>query len=266
MKILNGAELAGFIKERQAHQVSMILQTKKIVPKLAIILCGDNPASVKYVSLKDKYSSDIGVKTEIYNIDQSSAIELIEKLNNDDNVHGIIVQLPLPNITQTEDIVSHIASHKDVDSLTDNSDIDSATATAILWLLAGYNINMLGKNVVIVGQGKLVGEPLRKMLEASGIYPKVITIATENTDEILSEADVIITAVGKPGILHEKNIPLGAVVVDAGVASEDGMLKGDVADSVYKNRDDLTITPTIGGVGPLTICALFDNVIRACQK
>lgn len=265
MKFLSGSELVGFIKERQAHQVRGLRQEYKIAPKLAIIICGNNQASAKYVELKKKYGQDILVDVEVHKIIQSEAPELIKELNNNKEVHGIIVQLPLPNSEQTDEIVNLINPKKDVDSLGENAEFDAATAMAIMWLIAGYNINLQGKNVVLVGKGRLVGAPLEKLLNSGDIYPSVIDEFTKNPEDILPHANVIISAVGRPGLLHSEIVPEGAVVIDAGVASEGGVLKGDVADDVYE-RDDITITPIIGGVGPLTIAALFDNVIRSAYK
>jgi methylenetetrahydrofolate dehydrogenase (NADP+)/methenyltetrahydrofolate cyclohydrolase len=136
---------------------------------------------------------------------------------------------------------------------------------AIMWLLAGYNINLEGKHVLLIGRGKLVGAPLERILTESGIDVQVITRETADLAEQTKQADVIITATGSPAILYSDMIKEGAVVVDAGVASEDGKTVGDLAPEVYE-REDLTITPTKGGVGPLTVCALFENVIRAAQR
>ena len=123
----------------------------------------------------------------------------------------------------------------------------------------------MAKNIVIVGNGKLVGAPLHKMWQASGLDCQVLDKQTGNKDATITLADIIVTAVGKPGIISSNIVKPGAVLIDAGVASEKGVLKGDVADDVY-DRDDIIITPKKGGVGPLTVCALFDNVIRAGLK
>ncbi len=265
MKLLNGAELADFIKERQAKQVRALRQAHKIIPKLAIIICGDNAPSQKYVALKEQYGEDVLVEVEVHSGPQLEAKDLLEVLNQDPLVHGIIVQLPLPDPTQTDEIVSTIAPEKDVDALSENSLYDAATPIAITWLLSGYNIDLRGKNIVIVGQGRLVGAPLVKMLKKSDLEPIIVDEDTKNTAEIFASADIIITAVGKAGLITSDMIPLDSVVVDAGMTSEKGVLKGDLADDVY-DRQDLTLTPTRGGVGPLTVAALFDNVIRAASS
>lgn len=265
MKLLNGAEIAGFIKERQAGQVRALRQAHKIFPKLAIIICGDNLSVEKYVALKQKYANEILIDVDIYKVEQADIIKTVETLNVDDSVHGIIVQLPLPNTSQTDEVVNRIAPHKDVDSLALTSEYDAATPLAILWLLAGYNVDLKNKNIVVVGQGRLVGAPLKIMLEKSNLTPKIVDTTTKNSDEIIKSADIIITAVGKSDLITADMIAPNAVVVDAGTSSEKGVIKGDLADDVYE-RDDLTITPRIGGAGPLTISALFENVIIAAKK
>ena len=264
MKLLSGSDLAGFIKERQAHQVRSLVQSIKIYPKLAIVVANDNPVIDTYIKLKQKYGEDIGVKVEIHKIDQQDAKEEITQLNSDDSVHGIIVQLPLKNVDQTDEILGLVNPQKDVDGLAPNTKYDAATAMAINWLLAGHNINLKNQKICIVGHGKLVGAPLAKIWKASGLDIEVIDENTENKDLIILDSDIIVTAVGKPGLLRSDIVKHGATIVDAGVASEKGVLKGDTAEDVY-DREDVKITPTKGGVGPLTVCALFDNVIRSAQ-
>lgn len=266
MKLLNGKELAGYIKERQARQVRGLRQAWHVQPKLAIVLTIEHPTINVYVRMKQKYGADILIDVDVYRVPQDEAPALIKKLNEDDSVHGIIVQLPLERPEETDEIVNLVAPEKDVDALGKNAQFDPATPMAILWLLAGYNIDLQGKQVLLVGRGKLVGAPLEKMLRASGVN---VSVADRQTKDLKSEtlkADVIITATGSPAILFPDMIKKGAVVVDAGVAGEEGKTVGDVAPEVYEERDDLTITPTKGGVGPLTVCALFENVIRAARR
>ncbi len=263
MKVLNGSDLAGFIKERQAQQVRGLRQAQDIFPKLAIIVTIDHPAIDVYVRMKQRYGADVLVDVEVHRVDQEAVPALIKQLNADDAVHGIIVQLPLKNPDATDMIVNLVAPGKDVDALGKDAALDPATPMAILWLLAGYNVTLTGKEIVLVGRGKLVGAPLEQMLLASGQNVRVL----DSDDDIaagLKTADIIVTATGVPSLITADMIKQGAVVVDAGTASEQGKIVGDLASDVYE-RDDLTITPTKGGVGPLTICALFDNVIRAAR-
>ena len=265
MKLLNGSELAGYIKERQAHQVRGLRQANGIMPKLAIVKVVDDPVIETYVRLKKRYGADILVDVDIHQIDQANEIAIIEQLNKDDSVHGIIVQLPLADPSQTEEVVNTVAPHKDVDGLGAKTLFDPATPMAIMWLLSGYNIDLQGKKVVLVGRGKLVGAPLEAMLTDSGIDVTVIDRETKDIASVTKDANVIITATGSPALLRSSMIPQNCVVVDAGVAVESGRKVGDLDPDVYE-RDDITITPVRGGVGPLTVCALFDNVIRAARN
>ncbi|MBI1857344.1 bifunctional 5,10-methylenetetrahydrofolate dehydrogenase/5,10-methenyltetrahydrofolate cyclohydrolase [Candidatus Saccharibacteria bacterium] len=265
MKLLNGKELAEFIKERQARQVRGLIQAHDTVPKLAIVQCKDDPVINTYVKLKKQYGADLGAEADIHFVNQKEVPDLLKKLNADELVHGIIVQLPLADTGQTDEIVNMVAPEKDVDALGEKAKYDPATPMAIMWLLSGYNVDLNGKHVLLVGRGKLVGAPLEKILKKSGIDVEVVERGIADLATHTKEADVIITATGSPAILYSKMIKQGAVVVDAGVASEEGRTVGDLADDVY-DRDDLTITPQKGGVGPLTVCALFENVIRATQQ
>jgi len=264
VKILNGLELAEFIKERQAHDVRSLRQSKNIIPKLAIIQCKDDPVINTYVRLKKKYGADILVIVDTYQVNQAEIPSLVDKLNSDSDVHGIIIQLPIEDISKTDEIINLVAPSKDVDSLGAKATFDPATPMAILWLLAGYNIDLQGKKIVLIGRGKLVGAPLEKILLKSGYDVEVVDRGAEDLSKHTLDADIIITATGSPAILYSSTIKQGAVVVDAGVASESGKTVGDLADDVYE-REDLTITPRKGGVGPLTVCALFENVIRAAN-
>jgi methylenetetrahydrofolate dehydrogenase (NADP+)/methenyltetrahydrofolate cyclohydrolase len=262
MKLLNGSELAGYIKERQAKQVRALRQAHHVLPKLAIVQTIDDPVIDTYVRLKQRYGEDILVEVELHKVDQAQAESTIKQLNDDESVHGIIVQLPLAEPSQTESLVNLVKPEKDVDALGEYAQLDPATPMAINWLLAGYSIELNQKKITIVGNGRLVGAPLAKMWRNSGYNVTVIDLSTENPDEIIKSSDIIVTAAGSPGMITSDMLRPDVVVVDAATASEDGKIVGDVASDV-RERHDLTITPEKGGVGPLTVVALFDNVIRA---
>ena len=264
MKLLNGLELAGYIKVRQAKEVRSLRQSAGIIPRLAIVQTNDDPVINTYIRLKKKYGSDILVEVDAHFVEQSEVAELITRLNDDLTVHGIIVQLPLADPAQTDELVNLVAPEKDVDALGVNASFDPATPMAILWLLSGYNVQLLGKHILLIGRGKLVGAPLERMLLTSGLEVEVVGRSIPDLAARTIEADIIVTATGSPAILFPDMIKKGAVVVDAGVASEAGKTVGDLHASVY-DRDDLTLTPQKGGVGPLTVCALFENVIRAAR-
>jgi methylenetetrahydrofolate dehydrogenase (NADP+)/methenyltetrahydrofolate cyclohydrolase len=264
MKLLNGQELAGYIKVRQVHEARALRQAHGVQPKLAIIATIDHPTINVYMRMKQRYGADIGIETDIHRVEQSEVRGLLAQLNTDTSVHGIIIQLPLEDPAETDPLTALVSPDKDVDALGPDARFDPATPMAILWLLAGYNIDLRGKQVLLVGRGKLVGAPLERILHNSGIN---VAVADRDTKDLKAEtlkADVIITATGSPAILYSDMIKAGAVVVDAGVAGEEGKTVGDVAPEVYE-RTDLTITPVKGGVGPLTVCALFENVIRAAR-
>ena len=263
-KILNGRDLADFIKERQAHQVRGLIQHDHVRPKLAIIQTIDNPVIDTYVRLKKAYGADILIEVEVHKIAQDQALSLIEKLNADKSIHGIIIQLPLEFPDQTQELVDAVAPEKDVDGLGKNATMDPATPMAINWLLAGYNVELRGKNIVIVGNGRLVGAPLARMWRNSNLAVTVLD-SSSNDPEQIKDADVIVAATGVPGLIKSDDVKTGAVVIDAGTASEQGKIVGDV-DPELRDRSDITITPEKGGVGPLTITALFDNVIRAARS
>ncbi len=265
MKLLRGSELAAFIKERQGHQVRGLIQAEGVTPKLAIVQTKDDPVINTYVNLKKRYGADIGILVESYTVSQDEIASTLQSLNENDSVHGIIVQLPITDVSQTDEIVDMVAPAKDVDALGKDATMDPATPTAILWLLSGFNVDLRGKHILLIGRGKLVGAPLEKLMIASGFDVEVVGREVEDLSGKVQDADVIITATGSPAILYPEMIKQGAIVVDAGVASESGKTVGDLHETVYE-RDDLTLTPVKGGVGPLTVCALFENVILAARK
>ena len=265
MKSLDGKELAGYIKERQFHTARSLGRALRRQPKLLIIRDSDNPVIVKYVNLKKRYGEDIGVEVEDFCAQDAREIrEKILTANEDMGVDGIIVQLPIRERELTDELMDLIASAKDVDGLANDGEFDSATATAINWLLAGYGVNLMGPRIALVGRGKLVGAPLYKMWTTSGYDVSLLHRGDDLTQ--LIDFDIIVTATGVPGLITSEMVREGAVVVDAGTASEGGVLVGDVAADV-RARDDLAaITPQMGGVGPLTVTCLFEHVLEAAEK
>ena len=263
MRELNGLELAGFIKERQAKQVRALRQAWHINPRLAIITDVENPVIETYMRLKQRYGADILIDVEIHRVPAGGALEVIQELNNRDDVQGIILQLPINNSDQTEELLESIREDKDVDGLRKRAIFQAATPTAINWLLAGYGVDLKNKKVAIVGRGRLVGAPLEKMWLKSGVDVTVF----EKGDDLsqLINYDIIVSATGVPGLIKSQMVKAKAVVVDAGTASENGKIVGDASEDV-RQRTDVIITPKKGGVGPLTVSALFDNVITACLK
>ncbi|MDO4902431.1 MAG: bifunctional 5,10-methylenetetrahydrofolate dehydrogenase/5,10-methenyltetrahydrofolate cyclohydrolase [bacterium] len=273
MKILNGAELRDFIKERQAKQVRALRQSWRVVPKLVIFYHSDSAVVETYMRLKKRYGEDILVEVEQRKVEIDTLKQEIQKANADESIHGIIVQLPLENnngerVTgdDLDDILREIAPEKDVDGLNGGA-FDPATAQAINWLLAGYNIDLSKKKIAIVGRGLLVGAPLYRMWQNSGYNVEIFgRDSADKLTEILPQYDVIVSATGVPELIKSEMLKNGAVVVDAGTAEQGGEIKGDLAESVRESRQDLTLTPKIGGVGPLTVAALIDNVIISARR
>lgn len=265
MKLLNGTDLSGFIQERQARQVRALRQAHGIAPHLAIIRTNPDPVVDSYMKLKQAYGNEILIDVTVHTIDQSEALAKIEALNEDPAVHGIIVQIPLPDVSQTTEILNAVAPHKDVDGLAEGTVFDPATPLAINWLLAGYNIELKGKNILVIGQGRLVGKPLTHVWNSSGYTVATADRSTDDLAALTKAADVIVCATGKPNLLTADMIKTDAVIVDAGVATDNNGLVGDVAPDI-RELPNITITPEKGGVGPLTVCALFENVIRAAQS
>lgn len=262
--LLSGKDLAEFVKERHFKEVMAFDEP----PTLAIVMSTDaDMATRTYVkSTKSRYAEDIHAEVRVHEVegDTSRVVELIHSLNQDPAVNAIIVQLPFAGV-DVEQVLEAVAPAKDVDGLGSKTAFDPATPKAILWLLAGYNIDLKGKTVVVVGQGRLVGKPLAEMLENSGVHVIRCDRTTADLKAETLKADVIITATGQPNLITRDLVPDGAVVVDAGTAEIDGSLVGDVDHALYADPL-LKVTPNPGGVGPLTVAALFDNVLLAARR
>lgn len=252
--LLTATDIAEFVKERHFRQVRGLSFT----PKLAVIHASSDPATDSYLKVKSLYAAEIGVEFVVSRpLAATDAINSeIKRLNADTSVHGIIVQLPLPHSVDTDLVIKTINPFKDIDGLGPKSNYDPATATGILWLLAGYNIDYKGKKITVVGQGRLVGQPLSKILEDSGGSVIRCDINTQDLQSSTLKADIIVAATGQKDLIKPGMVRSGAVVIDAG---------GDV-DAELLNDQSLKITPPRGGVGPMTVAALFDNLLRAAQK
>lgn len=258
VKLLNGAELADYIQERQAKQVRALRQAHGVAPKLAIVRTNLDPVVDSYMKLKQRYGTDILIDVIVVTVPQTEAIETIHKLNKDDGVHGIVVQIPLPDTSQTDEILNEVAPEKDVDGLGKFARLDPATPLAIDWLLAGYNIDLRAKNLLIVGNGRLVGKPLAERWQSMGLEVVVADSQTKNLAELIKEADVLVTATDMERMITKDMVKPKAVIVDVS-------LVGNVAAGV-RELTDITITPEKDGVDSLAVCALFDNVIRAARE
>lgn len=265
-RLLNGQELQGFIQERQARQVRNLRQEHHIVPTLSIIV-SDHASQVihTYIRMKQRYAEDIGIDVVVQRVPFAEIPAAIRAANEDDAIQGVILQLPIDDPAKTDEYCNLISAVKDVDGLGAGALYPSATAQAVDWLLAGYNVSLEGKHIAIVGNGKLVGGPLSRLWKSQGFSVTVLDEHSEDVDEVLRASDIIVSAVGAARLIKDDQIRSGAVVVDAGTSSENGVIVGDVEESV-RDRRDVTITPIKGGVGPLTYTVLFDHLIEACLR
>lgn len=259
--LLDGRELAGFIKQRHYEQLQNMQQVARR-PRLAIVDVNQETVSNKYAEVKQRYGENIGVAVDVHNASAAELMSTLTDLNQDVATHGVLVQMPLPQEVNAEEVTNALHPSKDVDALGENPDFLPPTPNAIFWLLGGYDIEMANKTIGVIGQGKLVGRPLVKMLRESGHEPLVCDLNTGDRQQILSQADIIVAATGQPKSLTSSEVRSGVTVIDAGTASEQGALVGDVDPSLYQ-REDINISPVPGGVGPLTVCALFENVLTA---
>lgn len=255
MKLLDGRQVAEYLQERHVRTVRGL----GFVPGLAIVRMGTDDATSKYLAAKTRYGQEIGVVVTVFTETESTILARVEALNTQRPVTGIIVQLPLEPARITDKVLAAVDSAKDVDGLGPNSIFDTATPKAVLWLLAAYNIDLKTKLVAVVGQGRLVGEPLADALDACGAQTIRIDISTKDLAQKVAAADIIICATGKPAVLTSTMIKPGAVVVDCG--SPVSELAADLL-----ARTDITRSPNPGGVGPMTVAALFDNLLIAAER
>jgi len=274
-RVLNGKELATKIKGELKQTVEEI-KKKGIYPGLAVIIVGNDPASRVYVNSKKKACEEIGIESFEYALDESVSeeelIKLIKKLNNDDRVNGILVQLPLPKHINEEKIILAIDSSKDVDGfhpenvgrlLTGNPQFLPCTPAGVMELIKESGIEIAGKECVIVGRSNIVGKPQSMLLLAEHGTVTICHSRTKNLEEVVKRADILVVAVGKPEMIKGSSIKPGAVVIDVGINRlEDKKIVGDVE---YESCSKVAsaITPVPGGVGPMTIAMLMKNTVRA---
>lgn len=250
------------VKEQQLTQKVFTIKENRITPKLVSILVGDDPASILYTALKRKAAERIGAIMEVKILDSAISseeiIEGIKKLNDDTSVHGIMIQMPLPAHLKPyrDEIVNSIKVEKDVDGLRENSNFIPATVKAVVLIMKEAS-KYLFDNVVVVGSSGMVGKPLVKLLKELEYKVIGVDIDTPNLEEKTKKADLIISATGKAGLITPEMVKDGVVVIDVGSP------KPDVELEVAKKAS--FITPVPGGVGPVTIISLLDNLIIASQ-
>ena len=277
-EIINGKELAKKIKKELKEEVKK-LKEKGINPKLAVIMVGDDPASQVYVRNKSKACEKVGIEFEEFLFDKNSSEETllntIKKLNEDNSVHGILLQSPVPKHININKAFRTILPEKDVDgfnpvnvgNLTIGEDaFISCTPFGIVKMIEEYNIETEGKNTVILGRSNIVGKPMIQCMLNKNSTVTVCHSKTKNIEEITKKADIVIAAIGKPKFVKADMIKEGATVIDVGINRlSDGSICGDVD---YENIESKAsyITPVPGGVGPMTIAMLLTNVVKAAKN
>lgn len=277
-EIIDGKALSAQIKEGLSDRINT-LKSKGITPSLTVILVGDDPASAVYVKNKHQTFINLGLVSEVVRLptetSQEELIKQIEKLNKDDTVHGILIQLPLPPHLNSQIAISSIDPSKDVDGfhienagalLTGNPKFIPCTPYGVMRMLKSKDIIIRGAEAVVVGASNIVGKPMALLLQMAGA---TVTICNSKTRDLAAQtkrADILVAAAGKPHLINGEMIKDGAVVIDVGIhRKEDGKLCGDV-DFESASKKASFITPVPGGVGPMTIVMLLVNTVEAAER
>lgn len=277
-KIISGTELAKNIKSAIADKISHYVAQGKRAPGLAVILVGADPASQVYVGSKRKSCAEIGIESQSYDLpEQTSEAELlalIDKLNQDEQVDGILVQLPLPAHIDSTKVIERIAPNKDVDGFHPYNVgrlcqripvLRACTPYGIMKLLATTGVDLHGKHAVIVGASNIVGRPMALELLLAGATVTVTHKFTQDLASYVRQADILVVAVGKPKFIAGEWIKPNAIVIDVGINRVDGKLLGDVDFEQAQQRASF-ITPVPGGVGPMTVAMLMENTLSAYER
>ena len=277
-QIISGTQLASQIKSNVAQQISQYVAQGKRAPGLAVILVGADPASQVYVGSKRKSCAEIGITSKSYDLPETTTeqalLELIEELNQDNTVDGILVQLPLPKHIDSTKVIEQISPEKDVDGFHPYNvgrlcqripTLRACTPYGVMKLLETTGISFYGKHAVIVGASNIVGRPMALELLLAGCTVTVTHRFTEDLASHIRQADILVVAVGKPKFIKGEWIKEGAVVVDVGINRLEGKLVGDVEFDIAAQRAAY-ITPVPGGVGPMTVAMLMQNTLSAYEK
>ena len=284
--IINGKEFAVNLRARVKSYVDKIKEKESVTPGLAVILVGEDPASQVYVRNKGKQTIEAGMNSYEHKLDASTSretlLDLVQKLNADDNVHGILCQLPLPEHLNEEEVINSIDPKKDVDGFhisnvglfnTGQKSMVPCTPLGCLLLLKDTLGSLSGKNAVIIGRSNIVGKPMASLLLKESCTVTIAHSRTKNIEELCSTADILVAAVGRPEMVNKNWVKEGAIVIDVGInrikktidGEEKNVLVGDVD---FNDVKDVAggITPVPGGVGPMTIACLLANTVTSCYR
>ncbi|RJL50824.1 bifunctional methylenetetrahydrofolate dehydrogenase/methenyltetrahydrofolate cyclohydrolase FolD [Pectobacterium carotovorum] len=278
-KIIDGKTIAQQVKDEVAARVTQRLAEGKRAPGLAVVLVGENPASQIYVASKRKVCEEVGFISRSYDLPitttESELLALIDQLNADQTIDGILVQLPLPEGIDNTKVIERIAPSKDVDGFHPYNVgrlcqrapmLRACTPRGIITLLERYNIDTFGMNAVVVGASNIVGRPMSLELLLAGCTTTVTHRFTKNLRHHVENADLLVVAVGKPGFIPGEWIKPGAIVLDVGINRlESGKVVGDVEFETAQEKASY-ISPVPGGVGPMTVATLIQNTLQACEE
>lgn len=276
--IIDGSKTANQIKKELSNEITYLKKTHNIIPGLATILIGDDPGSKVYVRLKEKACQEIGIFSEKIvfpnNVTEAEIFSSINKLNENDKIHGILVQLPLPDHLEQLRIMEKIKPEKDVDGFNpvnagklanrDESGFIPCTPKGILYLLEQILPSLEGKNITIINHNTVIGRPLAMLLLNRNATVTICHIKTDNLKKHTQKADVIITAAGVPNLIKKDMVKDGVIIIDAGFSRVEGKIVGDVDFENLKEKVSY-ITPPTGGVGPMTIAMLLENTVQAAK-
>lgn len=277
MQIIDGKKIQKEMLEEIAKEVLQL----SFQPVFTDVLVGDDPASAQYVRMKARMSESVGIKFHNANfaasITTEELIKEIEKLNCVENMCGIIVQLPLPEGIDKQTVLDSIDPKLDVDCLgtvaseefysgkESRLNIGYPTALSCMKLLDSVNLNLDDKRIAVLGQGLLVGKPVTALLKFRGLKPEIVTSKTENKEEVIKNADVIISGIGKGKYITGEMVKEGAVIIDAGTSEDSGSIVGDVDLDSVKDKASF-VSPVPGGVGPVTVATLLNNVLTIAKN
>jgi len=274
--IIDGKKIALEILAELKPRVELLKQVG-VTPKLVNIAYNPDSRSEMYIQMKRQQAEKNGIEYEYIDLSDTTQADCIQRMTllaNNNSVHGIIVQLPINDYDDPQSLLNIIPPSKDVDGLSDQSLLDlqhnqaklqPATPLAIIELLKRSAVDLQGKKVAVIGQGKLVGKPLGYMLQNLNVDTLLADASTVDLAKITQQADIIISATGQPGLITADLVPQGSIIIDAGIAEVEGVAKGDVDFNDVKNKVNL-ISPVPGGVGPVTVAMLLSNVVTSAQK
>ena len=275
---IDGKAVSASLREKLKGEVATFVQKTGVTPGLAVVLVGEDPASAVYVRNKHRGCEEVGIRSDVYTLPKETTeaelLALLRKLNADDTVHGILVQLPLPKHISEEKVIHTIRPEKDVDAfhpqnagniLLGKYSFLPCTPAGVMELLAAYDIPIAGKECVVVGRSNIVGKPQALLLLEKNGTVTVCHSRTKDLAEVTRRADILVVAIGRPCFITADMVKEGAVVIDVGInRKEDGKLCGDVDFDAVEPKAS-AITPVPGGVGPMTITMLLRNALRAAE-